>query len=330
MSEIRWRYACAIVLSVSLLLMGTITADAAKKFPWKPIRVLVALGAGGGHDLNARAAASVAYDYLGQPMIVQLVPGAGGKIGMGILKKAKADGHTLMMASSSHTSVAPHVRNMGYEPFNDFEYIFQFTKADYMMAAMASQPWKNFKQFKAFAKKNPGKLSFGSSGIYGVGHLMLLKVMADAGIKLKHIPFKGGGPAYRSGLGGHIDTFGALPATGGTLGRYRRGQIQILGIASKKRNKMFPKVPTWRENGVDFLLASKRFVIGPKGIPQENIDFLVKGFNKITKDKTYKKLLKKMGDKPSPLFGPALKADIRAESAAYGKILKSVGITKKK
>jgi tripartite-type tricarboxylate transporter receptor subunit TctC len=218
---------------------------------------------------------------------------------------------------------------MGYKPFDDFEYIFLFTKADYMMAALASQPWKNFKEFKAYAEKNPGKLSYGSSGIYGVGHLMLMKIMADTGIKLKHIPFKGGGPAYRAGLGGHIDTFGALPATGGTLDRYRRGQVQILGIAAEKRNKLFPKVPTWRENGVDFVLASKRFIIGPKGIPQDRIDFLVNGFKKLVKDKTYKRLLKKMGDKPTPMWGPALKEDIRKESVAYGKILKSIGVVKK-
>ena len=330
MSKFKWSIAFAVALSFPFLFMGTTKADAARKFPWKPIRLIVALGAGGSHDLNSRAVASVAHTYLGQPMIVQLMPGGGGKIGMGALKRAQNDGHTLMMASSSHISVSPHVRNMGYDPFNDFEYIFLFTKADYMMAALASQPWKNFAQLKAFAKKNPGKVSYGSSGIYGVGHLMLLKVMADAGIKIKHIPFKGGGPAYRAGLGGHIDTFGALPATGGTLGRYRRGQVQILGIAAKKRNKMFPKVPTWRENGVDFVLASKRFIIGPKGIPQKHIEILVNGFKKLAKDKTYNRLLRKMGDKPTPLFGPALKKDIQEEYAAYGKILKSIGVTKKK
>lgn len=330
MSKIRWRVVSAVVLSMSLLFMGTTTADAAKKFPWKPIRLIVALGAGGSHDLNSRAVASVAHEYLGQPMIVQLMAGGGGKIGMGALRRAKPDGHTLMMASSSHLSVSPHIRNMGYDPMKDFEYIYLFTKQDYMMAAMASQPWKNFKQMVAHAKKNPGKVSYGSSGIFGIGHLMIMKIMADAGIKLKHIPFKGGGPAFRAGLGGHIDTFGANPATGGVLDRYRRGQVQILGVAANKRNKLFPKVPTLKESGVDFVLASKRFIVGPKGIPQENIDFLVNGFNKLVKDKTYKRLLSKMGDKPSPLWGPALKEDIRAEYEAYGKILKSVGVQKKK
>ncbi|MBT5947817.1 MAG: tripartite tricarboxylate transporter substrate binding protein [Nitrospinaceae bacterium] len=313
-----------------MFLMGITQSHAAKKFPWKPIRVIVALGAGGGNDLNTRAVASVAHTYLGQPMIVQLMPGGGGKIGMNALMRAKNDGHTLMMSSTNHLTVSPHVRNMGFDPLKDFEFVFLFTKGDYMMTAMASQPWKGFKQFVGHAKKNPGKLSYGSSGVYGMGHLMLLKVMADAGIKLKHIPFKGGGPAYRAGLGGHIDTFGALPATGGTLGRYRRGQIQILGVASKKRNKLFPKVPTFRESGVNFVLASKRIMIAPKGTPKEHVDILVSGFKKLVKDKTYKSLLKKMGDKPTPLWGDALKKDVADDYMAYGEIFKSIGLEKKK
>jgi tripartite-type tricarboxylate transporter receptor subunit TctC len=330
MSRFKWSWTTTVVLMVSLLLMSTTPSHAAKKFPWKPIKVIVALGAGGGNDLNTRAVASVAYTYLGQPMIVKLMPGAGGKIGMNALMKAKNDGHTLMMASTNHLTVGPHVRNMGYDTMKDFEFVFLFTKGDYMLVAMPSQPWKGFQQFVAHAKKNPGKISYGSSGVYGMGHLMILKVMADAGIKLKHIPFKGGGPAYRAGLGGHVDTFGGLPATGGTLGRHRRGQIQILGVASKKRNKLFPNVPTMRENGVDFVLASKRMMIAPKGTPKEHVDILVNGFKKLVNDKTYKSLLKKMGDKPTPLWGEALKKDVAEDYMAYGKIFKSIGLKKKK
>ena len=261
-------------------------------------------------------------------MIVQLMPGGGGKIGMNALLRSKKDGHTLMLASVNHLTVAPHVRKMGYDPLKDFEFIFLFTKADYMMAALSSQPWKGFGQFVSYAKKNPEKISYGSSGIYGMGHLMILKIMADKGIKLKHVPFKGGGPAYRAGLGGHIDTFGALPATGGTVGRYKRGQIQILGVAAKKRNKLFPKVPTFRENNVDFVIASKRMMIAPKGVPKENINFLVTAFKKLVKDKTYIKLLKKMGEKPTPLWGDSLVKSVGEDYSAYGKIFETIGAKK--
>ena len=321
--------AFAAAALAALFLLSAASAHAARKFPWRPIRVIVALGAGGSHDLNSRAVASVAYDYFGQPMIVQLMPGGGGKIGMTALKRARPDGHTIMLASASHLTIGPHVRNMGYDPLKDFTPIFMINKADYMMVSLPSKPWSDFEGMIAAARKNPGKVSYGSSGIYGTGHLMILKIMADRGIKLNHIPFKGGGPAFRAMLGGHIDTAGALPATGGTLGRYRRGQLNVLGVCSEKRNPLFPKVPTMKENGVDFVLASKRFYIGPKGIPQAHIDVLVEGFKKIMKNKTYRRLLSRMGETPAPLHGDALKKDIADEYDRFGKIFAGIGVKKK-
>ena len=328
--KIRNRFpAFAAAALAALFLLSAASAHAARKFPWRPIRVIVALGAGGSHDLNSRAVASVAYDYFGQPMIVQLMPGGGGKIGMTALKRAKPDGHTIMLASASHLTIGPHVRNMGYDPIKDFTPIFMINKADYMMVSLPSKPWSDFEGMIAAARKNPGKVSYGSSGVYGTGHLMILKIMADRGIKLNHIPFKGGGPAFRAMLGGHIDTAGALPATGGTLGRYRRGQLNVLGVCSEKRNPLFPKVPTMKENGVDFVLASKRFYIGPKGIPQAHIDVLVEGFKKIMKNKTYRRLLSRMGETPTPLHGDALKKDIADEYDRFGKIFAGIGVKKK-
>ena len=328
--KIRNRFpAFAAAALAALFLLSAASAHAARKFPWRPIRVIVALGAGGSHDLNSRAVASVAYDYFGQPMIVQLMPGGGGKIGMTALKRAKPDGHTIMLASASHLTIGPHVRNMGYDPLKDFTPIFMINKADYMMVSLPSKPWSDFEGMIAAARKNPGKVSYGSSGVYGTGHLMILKIMADRGIKLNHIPFKGGGPAFRAMLGGHIDTAGALPATGGTLGRYRRGQLNVLGVCSEKRNPLFPKVPTMKENGVDFVLASKRFYIGPKGIPQAHIDVLVEGFKKIMKNKTYRRLLSRMGETPTPLHGDALKKDIADEYDRFGKIFAGIGVKKK-
>lgn len=328
--KIRNRFpAFAAAALAALFLLSAASAHAARKFPWRPIRVIVALGAGGSHDLNSRAVASVAYDYFGQPMIVQLMPGGGGKIGMTALKRARPDGHTIMLASASHLTIGPHVRNMGYDPLKDFTPIFMINKADYMMVSLPSKPWSDFEGMIAAARKNPGKVSYGSSGIYGTGHLMILKIMADRGIKLNHIPFKGGGPAFRAMLGGHIDTAGALPATGGTLGRYRRGQLNVLGVCSEKRNPLFPKVPTMKENGVDFVLASKRFYIGPKGIPQAHIDVLVEGFKKIMKNKTYRRLLSRMGETPTPLHGDALKKDIADEYDRFGKIFAGIGVKKK-
>jgi tripartite-type tricarboxylate transporter receptor subunit TctC len=329
MNRHKWLLAIPALLAAVLLFLAAPSAEA-DKYPSKPIKMIVALGAGGSHDLNSRAIASVAHQYLGQPVIVQLMPGAGGKVGMGALKRAKADGYTLCLASSSHLTVAPHVRNMGFDSFKDFVPVFHFTKQEYMMSTLVKKPWKNFDEFVEAARKNPGKISYASSGVYGVGHLQLLKLQADKGIKLNHIPFKGGGPGIRALLGGHVDAAGGNPATGGTIDHVRAGKMRILAVADKKRSIHFPDAPTFREKGVDFLLASKRFVIVRAGTPQDRIDFLVNGFKKLVKDKTYNRLLKKMGDRPQPIWGKALLDDLRAEYKAFGAILRSIGATKKK
>lgn len=156
--KIRNRFpAFAAAALAALFLLSAASAHAARKFPWRPIRVIVALGAGGSHDLNSRAVASVAYDYFGQPMIVQLMPGGGGKIGMTALKRARPDGHTIMLASASHLTIGPHVRNMGYDPLKDFTPIFMINKADYMMVSLPSKPWSDFEGMIAAARKIRGK-----------------------------------------------------------------------------------------------------------------------------------------------------------------------------
>ncbi|MDP7371890.1 MAG: tripartite tricarboxylate transporter substrate binding protein [Nitrospinota bacterium] len=318
----------ASLLAAALLLLAAPIGEAAK-YPSKPIRVIVALGAGGSHDMHARAVSSVVYEYLGQPLVVQLMPGGGGKVGMSALLRSKPDGYTVVLASSSHTTIGPHVRNMGYDPLTDFIPVFQVNQADYMIVGLKSQPWQGFDQFLAAARKNPGKLSYGSSGIYGTGHLMILKLMADTGIKLKHIPFKGGGPGMRAMLGGHVDTAGGLPATGGLLGLHRAGKVQVLAVCAEKRNSLFPNVPTMKEKGVDFILHSWRTFMVPKGTPQDRIDILVGALKKVVKNKSFKKLLKKMGERPVPIYGAALKKKIRSEHARFGAIFKSIGVGKK-
>ena len=321
-------FAIFALLATAALVFIAPLAEAAK-YPSKPIKLIVALGAGGSHDLNSRAIASVAHTYLGQPMYVQLMPGGGGKVGMGAFMRAKPDGHTLVLASASHLSVAPHVRNMGYDPLKDFIPVFHFTKQNYMMSTLVKKPWKNFDEFVAAARANPGKVSYASSGIYGVGHLQLLKLEADMKIKFNHIPFKGGGPGIRALLGGHVDSAGGNPTTGGTTDHVRAGTMRILAVAAKKRDPFFPDTPTFREKGVDFLLASKRFIIARTGTPQDRINFLVESFKKLVKDKTYKRLLKKMNDKPNPIYGEALKKDVVDEYHAFGAILRSIGAIKK-
>ena len=320
-----WKIALAVVLSLGLLAFTALPA-AAEKYPSKPIKIIVPLGAGGSHDLHSRAVASVLHQYIGQPAFVQLMPGGGGKIGMGALKRAKPDGYTLLMGANSHLYMSPHVKDMGFDPFKDFIPVFQINELPYMLATLGNQPWKNFKEYIAAAKKSKGEIKHGSTGTYGLSHTMMLKIAYATKTKLPHVPFRGGGPAMLAMLGGHVQTAGANPATGGVLSNYKSGKIRLLGVAAAKRFPNFPDVPTFREQGVDLLLSSKRIIMAPAGTPKDRIDILTKALLKMAKDKTFKRLLKKMGVKAKPIVGEKLLKEVRAEYESNKDIYKNAGV----
>ena len=303
-------------------------SSTAGKFPTKPIRVIVPTGPGGSTDVTSRLVASVVHQYLGQPMIIQLKGGAGGSIGMAATMAEKADGYTLVFGTGNHTSIVPHVRNVPYDSLNDFIPVFKVNNDPYMIVALPNR-YKTFNDLIKDMKANPGKRSYASNGLYGNGHSMILKIELDKGVKFKHVPFKGGGPAMRAMLGGHVDTSGGLFATAGTLSNYKKGKVAILAVAAAKRDPLAPDVPTFREQGVDFVYQLWRGFLAKKGTPQDRIDIIVDALYKTKKDKTFKRMMKAVGSPPNPLHGKAYKDMILAEHKQFGKIFQQVGVKKK-
>ena len=303
--------------------------SSAEKFPTKPIRVIVPTGPGGSTDVTSRVVASVIHQYLGQPMIIQLKGGAAGTIGMAAAFKEKADGYTLVFGTGNHTSIVPHVRNVPYDSLNDFIPVFKVNNDPYLIVGLPKK-YKSFKDLITDMKANPGKRSYASNGMYGNGHSMILKIELDAGVKFKHVPFKGGGPAMKALFGGHVDTSGGLFATANTLGNYRNGKLSILAIASAERSKVVPEVPTFRELGVDFVYQLWRGFLVKQGTPQDRIDIILDALYKTMKDKTFLKLLKSIsGGGPNPSSGKEFKDMILAEHKQFGGIFKQVGVKKK-
>ena len=319
-------YALAGAVMVSTGIISK--SSAAAKFPTKPIRVIVPTGPGGSTDVTSRLVASVVHQYLGQPMIIQLKGGAGGSIGMAATMAEKADGYTLVFGTGNHTSIVPHVRNVTYDSLNDFIPVFKVNNDPYMIVALPNR-YKTFKDLIKDMKANPGKRSYASNGLYGNGHSMILKIELDQGVKFKHVPFKGGGPAMRAMLGGHVDTSGGLFATAGTLSNYKKGKVAILAVAAAKRDPLAPDVPTFREEGVDFVYQLWRGFLAKKGTPQDRIDIIVDALYKTMKDKTFKRMMKAVGSPPNPLHGKAYKDMILAEHKQFGKIFQQVGVKKK-
>jgi tripartite-type tricarboxylate transporter receptor subunit TctC len=293
---------------VALLSAAAINPVAADIYPSKPIKVIIATGAGGSHDLHSRAVASVIPAYLGQAFIIQMKSGGGGKIGMTALKNAKPDGYTIGLTTSSHFAIAAHGKDMGFDTLKDFIPFYQVNFAPTMVVVKASSPWKTMAEFAAAAKAAPGKLTMSSSGQAGSSHMMLLQINNGLGIKVKHVPFRGGGKAFNAMVGGHVD----------------------MAMATPKRSKLLPDVPTLYELGVDYEYLSWRVFSAPAGTPQDRIDVLVKALRQTSKDKTFKRLLKRFGEQNNPLDGPELKKKYLETYNFYGKLFEKNGLKYKK
>jgi tripartite-type tricarboxylate transporter receptor subunit TctC len=185
-------------------------------------------------------------------------------------------------------------------------------------------------EFAAAAKAAPGKLTMSSSGQAGSSHMMLLQINNGLGIKVKHVPFRGGGKAFNAMVGGHVDMAMATPTTGGALSKIKSGKMRALAMATPKRSKLLPDVPTLYELGVDYEYLSWRVFSAPAGTPQDRIDVLVKALRQTSKDKTFKRLLKRFGEQNNPLDGPELKKKYLETYNFYGKLFEKNGLKYKK
>jgi tripartite-type tricarboxylate transporter receptor subunit TctC len=280
--------ACACLLAV----WGP-QAATAQEFPTKPITLVIPVGAGGSHDVTARAVTSVAADYLGQPIIIQLKPGGGGAIGSDYVAKAEPDGYTLLFGGPGWSSIYPAIENRSKGP-NDLEAVCRINYSPLVLATRPGLPYKTFKEMIAWAKANPGKLIYGNTGPWGQPDLSWKLVCKAAGIESKIVPYDGGGPAIVALLGGHVDVIGGFSST--LLPHIKAGKFIGLAVLDEKRENLLPDVPTAREEGVDVVNLLWRGVLAPKGTPKPIVDKLAAGFKQMCEDKTVKSMIERFGD----------------------------------
>ena len=265
----------------------------AQSFPTKPVTLVIPFGAGGSHDLTARAITSAAADYLGQPMLVQLKPGGGGGIASDFVSKAAPDGYTLLFGGSGPNSILPAVEGRSRGP-NDLLAVCRINYSATIFFARPDAPYKTFKEMVAWAKANPGKLVFGNSGPWGAADTPWKMLMRETGIQTKNVPFDGGGPALIAILGGHVDVTGAFTAQG--FPHIKAGKIRPLVVLDDKRDPDLPDVPTAKEEGVNVTFQMWRAPLAPKGTPAPIIDKLAQAFKKMTEDRSVKSMIKALGD----------------------------------
>ncbi|HEV8641767.1 MAG TPA: tripartite tricarboxylate transporter substrate binding protein [Methylomirabilota bacterium] len=287
------RYRMSVLLAVALALIGVPAAASAQEFPTKPIELVIPFGPGGSHDLTARAVASVAHQYLGQPLLVVLKPGGGGAVGSQHVIRSKPDGYTLLFGGSGPNTTFALVQKAPVGP-DQFTPVARINYSAPLLAVRADAPWKSLRELVDHAKKNPGKLNFANSGPWGAADLPMRMLAKAAGFEYNNIPHDGGGPSMLAVLGGHADaTFGF---TAQLVPQIAAGKMRVLAVTDVKRHPDLPNVPTVKEEGYDVVFTMWRSVLAPKGTPQAILDKLETAFKKLSEDRSFKALIKSLGD----------------------------------
>jgi len=264
-----------------------------QQFPNRPVTVVVPKEAGGAHDVTARALASVAQKYLGQPMYVELKPGGGGAIGADFVAKQAPDGYTVLFGDSGVNSAKPAESGRSKGP-NDMEAVCVINFGMSPILVRADAPFKTFKEFMDYAKAHPNELKYGSAGTASWNEMAWKLFEFKTGIRTRIVPYEGGGPALIALLGGHVD----VTCTGVTasISQIKAGKIRIIVFFKDKRPKSFPDIPIGKEFGVDVNNTMWKGMLVPKGTPRPVIEKLAMAFKKMTEDKAVIQTIERSGD----------------------------------
>ena len=316
----------SLVAIIAALSATQVAAQTASDWPTKSITLIAPYAAGGSADTRMRLLARKLTEKLGQPVVVENKGGAGGVIGTAVIAKAIPDGYTIGSGNMAPLAVNPSMmKKMPYDPVKDIAPIILIEQAPLVLSVANSLPVKNLSDLIALAKKEPGKLTFGSSGIGGAHHLSGEMFRETAGLDITHVPYKGGSPAATDLMAGHLSMmfemgYSALPSI-------QAGKIHPIAVTSKTRLTILPDVPTMAESGVaDFESYNWQGIIGPAGIPTPIIEKLNKAFNEILKDPD---VIKAIADTGSQVRGgsPETFAQfIETERSKWAKVIKSAGI----
>ena len=304
------RILLAVLAVMCLSIIGLAgQALAADAYPTRPIQVIVPFPPGGVADLVARPFATAMEKQLKQPVVVVNKTGAGGAVGMQALAVSKPDGYSLMVALSS-ISVMPEVDVMFNRPqvykLTDFAPIALLSSDPTVLVVSSKAPWKNVADFVADAKKRPGEIKYSSSGVYGTMHVAMEMFAHAAGIKLRHIPTGGGGPALTALLGGHVDALAGGPNV--SIAQIKAGNVKVLGNWGDMRLSALPDVPTFKELGykdVEFYIWSGFFA--PAATPEPIIKALREATAKAVQTPEFKSAMQKMETPISYLDAPDFK-----------------------
>jgi len=299
----------------------------AQAYPNKTIRLVLPYPPGGGSDTIARPLVQKLSESLGQQVIVDNRGGAGGNVGMEQVARAAPDGYTLVLALTAQLAVNPALfRKLPYDPVKDYEPVIFLGNGAYLLTVHPSLPARNVKELIALAKARPGQITYASSGNGSGAHLCTELLNLMAGIKLVHIPYKGGGPALVDLLAGQVQILFATPVA--STQHIQSGRIRALAVSTAKRTVGLPDLPTVAEAGVPGYDSGVWYgVLAPAGTPREIINKLNGELNRVLNQPDYRNLLVQNGIDPAGGPPEELSKFIKSELVKWAKVVKDARVT---
>ncbi|WP_048441978.1 tripartite tricarboxylate transporter substrate binding protein [Caenimonas sp. SL110] len=322
MKKIISRLAAAALLPLALAAPSAF----AQAWPSKPIRVIVSFPPGGAADQIARAISQPLQEVLGQPVVVENRAGANGNIAGDYVAKSPGDGYTLLMSSGGTVSINPHLYpKMSFDPAKDLTPVAAAARVLVFLEVNPTKvPVNTAKEFLAYVKANPGKLSFGSPGSGSSPHLAAEMMKANANIFATHIPYRGAAPAMQDLLGGQLD-FMFDPGIG--LQHVKAGKLKLLAVGSPRRSPQFPDVPTMEEAGLKGFDADTWFgFYAPAATPPAVVTRLNTEINKILRSPAFTERMAAIGGVAAPMSPADFAARAQIDSARFGALIKARNI----
>jgi tripartite-type tricarboxylate transporter receptor subunit TctC len=313
-------------IAAVLALLAVSTSAFAQAYPNRAVRIIVPWPPGQATDIAARVVAEKLQQQLGQPFVADNRPGAGGSIGTDAVAKGAPDGYTLLAASSGPISIMPNLQKTPYDPLKDLAPVSLIAMAPFALVTHPSFPANNAREFVALVRANPDKYTFSSSGTGATAHLVSELFNSMAGLKARHVPYKGSAPALSDLMGGQIDY--TLETVASLVGHIKAGRLKALGVTSGKRTAGLPDVPTLAEAadipGYD--IGAWIGYAAPPGTPREILTRLSSEIGKAMQAPDLKERYLALGMDPASMAPDEMGAFLRKEQARYGSIIKNANI----
>jgi len=308
----------------ALALLATPSLASAQSWPQRPIRIVVPFPPGGSNDVITRPLAEKLQQRLGQPVVIENRAGAGGAIGAGQVAQSAPDGHTLMVTSSSFAASAV-VQRTPYDAVESFEPVAQIARAPFLVLTNLNFPPRDINALIAYARANPGRMDFGSSGPGGINHFVTEYFALRAGLRLNHIPYRGMPPAVTDLVAGHIQML--ITTMASASGPIRDNRVRLLAYAGPGAPPGSPPAPTVREaTGLDFDATIWWGLFGPRGLPPEVTRILNAAVVSAVAEPDVSRVYEAEGATPSPSSAAEFGATLRGDIARFREVAQAAQI----